>query len=187
MFKDGGGNNIGFRLQAAADVTVKMKHGKVVLLIDREYCITGNGNEVGGGAWLAGHGWYAQDNDSKLDATLSRTYTNLPAGTYKFKVKENVDGWHDDCTFGFAQLDTENSNAGVDDSGNIAFTLDKASDVTIALVNNKIRLTVTAGTTTAIDNVTLKNNGVYYDVLGRQIACPQKGNLYIYNGKKVIF
>ena len=184
----GDGNNICFRLQAAADVTVKMKHGKVVLLIDREYCITGNGADVGGGAWLAGHGWYAQDNDSKLDATLSRTYTNLPAGTYKFKVKENVDNaWSDDCTWGYDHLDTENSNAGVDDSGNIAFTLDKVSDVTIALVNNKIRLTVTAGTTTAIDNVSFKNNGVYYDVLGRQIACPQKGNLYIYNGKKVIF
>lgn len=44
-----------------------------------------------------------------------------------------------------------------------------------------------AETPTAIDNVTLKNNGKYYDILGREIANPQKGNLYIHNGKKVIF
>lgn len=184
----GDGNNICFRLQAEADVTVKIEKGKVVLLIDRDYCITGNGNEAGGGAWLAGHNWYAKDDDSKLDATLSRTYSNLPADTYKFKVKENVnDAWNDDCTWGYDHLDTENSNAGVNDGGNIAFTLTQTSNVTIALIDNKIRLTVTASSATAIDNVTLKNDGKYYDVLGRQIATPQKGNLYIHNGRKVIF
>ena len=135
----GDGNNIGFRLQAAADVTIKIVNNQVVLLIDREYCITGNGAEAGDGAWLAGHNWYAQDADNKLDANLSRTYSNLPAGTYKFKVKENVDeAWHDDCTWGFGQLDSENSiTCSEDGSNNIKFILDAPKDVTIALVDRK--------------------------------------------------
>jgi len=142
----GDGGNICFRLQAAADVTVKMENGKVVLLINREYNITGNGDEAGGGAWLAGHPWWSYDADSKLDANYSRTYYNLPVGYYKFKVKENVDAaWDDDCTWGYSHLDTENSNAGEDGGGdgddhNIGFQLSLPADVTIALVNNKIRL-----------------------------------------------
>lgn len=138
----GNGGNICFRLQAAADVTIKMVDGKVVLLIDREYTITGNGH----GDWLAGHWWWSKDDASKLNANLSRTYYNLPAGDYRFKVKENVDdAWNDDCTWGYAHFDSENSNAGGDwdgDDHNIGFTLSSPSDVTISIVNNKIRLNV---------------------------------------------
>ncbi len=144
MYKDGGGNNIGFRLQAAADVTIKMVNNKVVILFDREYCITGNGEDAGDGAWLAGHNWWAYNADATLDANYSRTYYNLPVGSYQFKVKENVDGgWSDDCTWGYDHLDIGNSNAGEDWSGNIGFNLTLPSDVKISLVNNKIRLNVT--------------------------------------------
>ena len=144
MYKDGGGNNIGFRLQAPADVTIKMVNNKVVICFDREYCITGNGEEAGDGAWLAGHNWWAYNADATLDANYSRTYYNLPVGSYQFKVKENVDGgWSDDCTWGYDHLDTENSNAGEDWGGNIGFNLTLPSDVKISLVNNKIRLNVT--------------------------------------------
>ncbi len=144
MYKDGGGNNIGFRLQAAADVTIKMVNNKVVILIDREYCITGNGEDAGDGAWLAGHNWWAYNADATLDANYSRTYYNLPVGSYQFKVKENVDGgWSDDCTWGYDHLDIGNSNAGEDWGGNIGFNLSLPSDVEISLVNNKIRLNVT--------------------------------------------
>ena len=137
----GAGNNICFRLQAAADVTVKMENGKVVLLIDREYSITGNGENAGGGAWLAGHNWWAKNDAATLDANYSRTYYNLPADSYQFKVKENVDGaWHDDCTWGYDHLDADHSNAGEDWSGNIGFNLSLPANVTIALVDNKIRL-----------------------------------------------
>lgn len=138
----GEGGNICFRLQAAADVTVKMEKGKVVLLIDRELSITGNGADAGNGAWLAGHNWWAKNDDAKLDANYSRTYYNLPVGSYQFKVKENVDDtwWPDDCTWGYDHLDTENSNAGEDWTGNIGFNLSLPADVTIAIVNNKIRL-----------------------------------------------
>ncbi len=143
MYKDGGGNNIGFRLQAAADVTIKMVNNKVVILFDREYCITGNGEDAGDGAWLAGHNWRAYNADATLDANYSRTYNNLPVGSYQFKVKENVDAaWSDDCTWGYDHLDTENSNAGEDWSGNIGFNLSLPSDVKISLVNNKIRLNI---------------------------------------------
>lgn len=142
-YKDGGGNNIGFRLQAEADVTIRMVNNKVVIFIDREYSITGNGEDAGGGAWLAGHNWWAYNADATLDADYSRTYYNLPVGSYQFKVKENVDnGWHSDCTWGYSFLDTENSNAGEDWSGNIGFNLSLPSDVKIAFVNNKIRLNI---------------------------------------------
>lgn len=137
----GDDNNICFRLQAAADVTVKMENGKVVLLIDREYNITGNGADAGNGAWLAGHNWWGYDADSKLGANFSRTYYNLPPGSYQFKVKENVDAaWDGDCTWGYDHLDTDHSNAGENWDGNIRFNLSLPSDVTIALVDNKIRL-----------------------------------------------
>lgn len=143
MYKDGGGNNIGFRLQAPTDVTIKMVNNKVVILFDREYCITGNGAEAGDGAWLAGHNWWAYNADATLDANYSRTYYNLPVGSYQFKVKENVDAaWNDDCTWGYDHLDTENSNAGEDWSGNIGFNLSLPSDVKISLVNNMIRLNI---------------------------------------------
>ena len=132
-------NNICFRLQAAADVTVKMENNKVVLLIDREYCITGNKELVGGDGWTA-------TTDKTLTQTNNYTYTfyNLPVGDYRFKVKENVDGaWHNDCTWGYDHLDTGHSNAGGDwdgDDHNIGFHLDAPADVTIAIVNNQIRL-----------------------------------------------
>ena len=185
----GDGNNICFRLQSAADVTIKIVKNQVVLLIDREYCITGNGEDAGNGAWLAGHNWYAQDADNKLDANLSRTYSNLPAGTYKFKVKENTDSWHDDCTFGFAQLDTDNSiTCSENGSNNVQFVLDSPKDVTIALVNNKIRVTAKEPSSpTAIENVNFKNDGAYYNVLGQKVTTLQPGNIYIHNGKKILF
>ena len=128
----GGGTNICFRLQAAVDVTVKMEKGKVVLLIDREYCVTGIGS------------WDAI-TDKTLTQENSYTYTfyNLSSGDYKFKVKESANGWNSDCTWGYDHLDTDNSNTGGDwdgDDHNIGFHLDAPADVTIALVNNQIRL-----------------------------------------------
>ncbi len=183
----GDGGNICFRLQTSADVTIKMENGQVVLLIDREYCITGNGADIDKNVWLKGKNWAVMDEDAKLDANYSRTFANLPAGTYKFKVKEYADGWSDDCTYGWSQFDSENSIECTADGSNIAFTLTSPKNVTIALVNNKIRVTAEDVTPTSIDHINFQNDGKYYDVLGRQIANPQKGNLYIHNGKKVLY
>lgn len=149
MYKTyGTGNNICFRLQAASNVTVKMVNNKVVLLIDREFIITGNGNEAGGSAWLgSGHQWKDEDDDNKLDADFSHTYYNLPAATYKFRIKENLkDAWNGDCTWGYDHLDTENSIScsSEGDAKNICFTLTRPGDVTIALVNNQIRVNANA-------------------------------------------
>lgn len=134
----GDGGNICFRLQAAADVTIKMEDGKVVLLIDRDYCITGNKE------WIGGDGW-ASSTAYTLNQGNNYTYTfyNIVAGDYRFKVKENIDNaWNDDCTWGYAHLDTDHSNAGEDwdDGHNIGFHLAASADVTISLVDNKIRL-----------------------------------------------
>lgn len=183
----GDGSNICFRLQASADVTIKMENGQVVLLIDRDYCITGNGGDVASDVWLKGKNWAAMDEDAKLDANYSRTFASLPAGTYKFKVKEYADGWNDDCTYGWSQLDSEHSIECTADGSNIAFTLTSPKNVTIAIVNNKIRVTAENVTPTAMDNVTFRNNGKYYDLLGREVSHPQPGNLYIHNGKKILF
>ena len=183
----GDGGNICFRLQAPADVTIKMENGQVVLLIDRDYCITGNGGEIDENIWLKGKDWAVMDEDTKLDASYSHTFANLPAGTYKFKVKEYADGWSDDCTYGWSQFDSENSIECTADGSNIAFTLTSLKNVTIALVNNKIRVTAEDVTPTSVDHINFQNDGKYYDVLGRQVAAPQKGNLYIHNGKKVLY
>lgn len=128
----GSGNNICFRLQAAADVTVKMVNNQVVLLIDREYCITGMC-----GSW-------SPVTDYTLTQANNYTYTfyNL-IGDHRFKVKERADGWNGDCTWGYDHLDTDHSNIGGDwdgDDHNIGFHFDAPADVTIALVNNQIRL-----------------------------------------------
>ena len=40
---------------------------------------------------------------------------------------------------------------------------------------------------TSIGNVDFKHNGIYYNVLGKPVAEPQPGNIYILNGKKIIF
>lgn len=40
---------------------------------------------------------------------------------------------------------------------------------------------------TSIDHINFQNDGKYYDVLGRQVVTPQPGNLYIHNGKKILF
>ena len=127
----GDGNNICFRLTEAADVTVKMEKGKVVLLIDREYCVTGIG------------GWNPL-TDKALTQANNYTYTfyTLAAGTYEFKVKDRVDAWseNNDCTWGYEKLDTDHSNAGEDESGNIKLTLALPADVIISIVDNKIRV-----------------------------------------------
>lgn len=136
MHKGLDGGDICFRLQAAADVTVKFIKGQVVLLIDREYCITGIG------------GW-----DAVTDKTLTRgnnysyTFYNLSSGDYRFKVKESANAWNDDCTWGYAHFDAGHSNTGGDwdeNDHNIGFHLDRPHDVTISLVNNKIRLNVSS-------------------------------------------
>lgn len=132
MHKGLDGGDICFRLQAAADVTIKMEKGKVVLLIDREYCITGMGS-------------WAPITDKTLTLGNNYTYTfyNLSAGDYRFKVKESADAWNEDCTWGYAHFDAEHSNAGGDwdgDDHNIGFHLDTPHDVTISIVNNKICL-----------------------------------------------
>ena len=129
----GEGNNICFRLTEAADVTVKMEKGKVVLLIDREYCVTGIG------------GWNPL-TDKALTQANNYTYTfyTLAAGTYEFKVKDRVSAWseNNDCTWGYEKLDTDHSNAGEDESGNIKLTLALPADVTISIVDNKIRVNI---------------------------------------------
>lgn len=132
MHKTYAENKICFRLQAAADVTVKMVNNQVVLLIDREYCITGMG-----GSW-------SPVTDYTLTQANNYTYTfyNL-IGDHRFKVKERADGWNGDCTWDYDHLDTDHSNIGGDwdgDDHNIGFHLDAPADVTIALVNNQIRL-----------------------------------------------
>lgn len=150
MYKTYGDNtNICFRLHEPTDVTIKVVDGKVQLLIDRTYIITGNGDPGTKGAWCAGHSWWASDTDDNaiLDENFSISYSALPAGSYEFKVKDNVSGdWQTDNTFTYDNLDTDYSSPGYYSGGgdgkNICFSLSAAADVTIAIVNNKVRLTI---------------------------------------------
>ena len=134
------GNDVKFTLYAPTDVTIKMVKGKIQLLIDYEYIVTGNGGSLG--SWCAGHYWKDIDNESKLDANHSITYESLPEGEYEFKIKVNCNNWN--VEYGYSDLDTENSSPCVAAGSNIKFSLIGNTKVKIALIEGKVRLTVYA-------------------------------------------
>lgn len=51
----------------------------------------------------------------------------------------------------------------------------------------KIFFDAEEGTTDINEIVNVLNDGKFYDLLGREVANPVKGNIYIVNGKKIIF
>lgn len=99
--------------------------------------VTGNGHDDANGNFCGGEKWYA-----KYDAGLlnegSKTYRNVKAGSYKFKIITG--SWEN--VIGYDRCDTEHSFACAgDNENNICFTLALPADVTIQLVNNQIILT----------------------------------------------
>ena len=88
-------------------------------------------------------------SDADKDGIYQVTYTNVPAGSYAFKVVGSVESW-----MGGDYLDFDNSSMGVkeedklyDGDGNIMFTLNQAADVTIQynIYTGKIIVTTPSG------------------------------------------
>lgn len=142
----GDGGNICFRLQEPTNVTIRMVEGKVQLIIGRNLTIVGNGDAFENDVWLGGQYWGNVNNHTIINSGngYSKTFYNLPvANGYQFKVKDYAEGWDagNDNVWGYSRLDTEHSNIGADWGGdNIGFDLSLPSDVTVSMVENKVRL-----------------------------------------------
>lgn len=143
MVLDNSGD-IEFQLTASADVTIRIVNDKICVLIDRQYCIVGNGSSSDKGDWCGKTSWGNWNSSTILDENLSFTYLSLPAGDYAFKVKDYADAWDNKNVLTSDHLDTEHSytcttNANKD----ILFTLSAAAEVTISIVNNQVRVQAT--------------------------------------------
>ena len=115
------------------------------------FVVAGNGGSDATGIWCNGIEWNpsAEANrmkDADKDGIFEITYSNVPAGTWSFKVVVNTEPvqW-----LGGEFLDAKNSSAGytIQDGGNIGFSLSNAADVTIKIdsADGKITLTTPSG------------------------------------------
>ncbi|MBR3871410.1 MAG: starch-binding protein, partial [Paludibacteraceae bacterium] len=115
------------------------------------FVVAGNGGSDASGIWCNGIEWNpsAEANrmkDADKDGIFEITYSNVPAGTWSFKVVVNTEPvqW-----LGGDFLDAKNSSAGytIQDGGNIGFSLSNAADVTIKIdsADGKITLTTPSG------------------------------------------
>ena len=115
------------------------------------FIVAGNGGSDATGIWCNGIEWNpsAEANrmkDADKDGIFEITYSNVPAGTWSFKVVVNTapQQW-----LGGEFLDKVNSSAGytIQNGGNIAFSLSNAADVTIKIdsADGKITLTTPSG------------------------------------------
>ncbi|MBR2369873.1 MAG: leucine-rich repeat protein [Paludibacteraceae bacterium] len=115
------------------------------------FIVAGNGGSDATGIWCNGIEWNpsAEANrmkDADKDGIFEITYSNVPAGTWSFKVVVNTEPvqW-----LGGEFLDAKNSSAGytIQDGGNIGFSLSNAADVTIKIdsADGKITLTTPSG------------------------------------------
>ena len=110
-----GGNNYAFNLPVMSNVTITFDaNTKAINVIhdgDKEYFIAGVGA-------LCGSEWACDDPANKLtldtDGLYKKTYENVPAGTYEFKVTDGT--WN---------------NSWGNGGSNFAFTLLEQTDVTI--------------------------------------------------------
>ena len=115
------------------------------------FVVAGNGGSDASGIWCNGIEWNpsAEANrmkDADKDGIFEITYSNVPAGTWNFKVVVNTEPvqW-----LGGEFLDAKKSSAGytIQDGGNIGFSLSNAADVTIKIdsADGKITLTTPSG------------------------------------------
>ena len=103
-----------------------------------EYYVAGNGTT--GNPWCDGKNWNA--TASKMDTNGKKTFSNVPAGTYKFKVVSN-------CWFGYEYYNAEGSNITCsNDETNIQFTTTSCADITISFASGKITVNVSYYPTT---------------------------------------
>ena len=123
-----GSNISGSVLFRCKDLTMKTGY----TLAKPEYYVAGNGTN--GNPWCDGKDWNA--TASKMDTNGKKTFSNVPAGTYKFKVVS-------DCWFGYEYYNAAGSNITCsDDDTNIQFTTTSCANITVSFVSSKITVNV---------------------------------------------
>lgn len=109
--------------------------------------------------WREGNDYRYEAKDKTIDLLA---LTDSTAGTWVFEAKMLGHKYWDNHSGGSGSWDTNH------DPQSTTFVLEK-------------------NIPTSIDHINFQNNGKYYDILGREVSHPQPGNLYIHNGKKILF
>ena len=123
-----GSNISGSVLFQCKDLTMKTNY----TLTKPEYYVAGNGTN--GNPWCDGKDWNA--TASKMDTNGKKTFSNVPAGTYKFKVVSS-------CWFGYEYYNATGSNITCsEDNTNIQFTTTSCANITVSFVSSKITVNV---------------------------------------------
>lgn len=106
--------------------------------------ITGNGESDANGNFCGGEKWWAK-YDAGVMTDGSRTYANVAAGTYNFKVITG--SWENELGYSVVDLEASDINVWNHDGNNISITTDATSDITISVssATGKVAVTSTLG------------------------------------------
>lgn len=106
--------------------------------------ITGNGESDANGNFCGGKNWWAK-YDAGVMTDGSRTYANVAAGTYNFKV--TTGSWDNELGYSVVDLEASDANVWNEEGNNITITTDATSDITISVssATGKVAVTSTLG------------------------------------------
>lgn len=120
--------------------------------LPEHYYVAGNGNDDANGIWCGGtdHKWW-QDYSGNEIVSGSKTFANVAAGNYEFKVTNGY--WNEGSTtcneYVYSDIDLAQSHINLHegDQGTIKFSTDATSDITVQFnaVTGKISVTSTLG------------------------------------------
>ena len=104
------------------------------------YYVAGNGQS--GNPWCDGKWWVINGSAmTNQNGTWTITFSNVPVGSYEFKVTDGTNTW-----IGASKFNKDCSNITNTGTDNIQFMLDDAQDVTITFNGSKICLQGSIGT-----------------------------------------
>lgn len=165
-------DNVMFTLTSTSDVTITFNGENITAVTfagggitpGGTYYVAGNGGSDSNGSFCNGFDW-STDTSPMSGTPATITFTNVGAGTYKFKV---TDGTWNDPVFGFASY-TGSTPVTSDTDDNIVFTLTEASDVTIVFNGENITA-LTFNNQTSINEIAEEESNVvskeYYTLQG---------------------
>lgn len=145
--------------------------------LPEHYYVAGNSNADSNNSWCGGseHNWWKDYSGNEI-ISGSKTFTNVAAGEYEFKVTNGY--WNDENTtwneYTYEDLNAAGTDANVHTSGTekgIFFTTDATSDITVHFdaVTGKISVTSTLGRFVRTP----------YSVVGEAaLGLPQKNNTW---------
>ena len=119
--------------------------------LPEHYYVAGNGADDTNNSWCGGteYNWWKDYSGNEI-VTGSKTFTNVAAGNYEFKVTNGY--WNDNTTcneYVYSDIDLAQSHINLHegDQGTIKFSTDATSDITVQFdaVTGKITITSTLG------------------------------------------